>query len=99
MPVVENFSPPTEIHIANTALTPATSQDATEGGIPVTPVQFESEKNYQAARQIAENFRKQGLLTMRNLLKLILFCFRNTSHLWAYYSQKVLAIAGLQSDV
>lgn len=29
----------------------------------MTPVQFESEKNYQAARQIAENFRKQGLLT------------------------------------
>ncbi len=29
----------------------------------MTPAQFESEKNYQAARQIAENFRKQGLLT------------------------------------
>ncbi len=29
----------------------------------MTPEKFEVEKNYQAARQIAENFRKQGLLT------------------------------------
>ncbi len=29
----------------------------------MTLEQFEAEKNYQAARQIAESFRKQGLLT------------------------------------
>ena len=29
----------------------------------MTTEKFEAEKNYQAARQIAENFRKQGLLT------------------------------------
>ena len=54
--------PPTGMPTGSTAPIPATSK-AAMGGVPVTNEQFNAEKDYQAARQIAESFRKQGLLT------------------------------------
>ena len=58
-----DLSLPMGMPTGSTAPIPATSKAATEGGAPVTSEQFNAEKDYQAARQIAESFRKQGLLT------------------------------------
>lgn len=66
----------------------------------MTLEQFEAEKNYQAARQIAEFFRKQGLLTDEEFGQIdTILLEKKGSRLWAYYSQKLLAIQRLQSDV
>lgn len=36
----------------------------------MTDVQFEAEKSYQAAREIAEGFRRRGLLTEKEFVEI-----------------------------
>ena len=36
----------------------------------MTNAQFEAEKNYQAAREIAEGFRRRGLLTEKEFVEI-----------------------------
>ena len=50
----------------------------------MTPEQFEADKNYLAAREIAEGFLKKGLLTVWGILPSLLVIFPAASALAAW---------------